>query len=69
MRRNIVLFKLMNLFNGLWLFSAIAVIYFEQVSHSYALAMLAFSLVNISQCCMEIPCGVFSDRISPSVRS
>lgn len=64
MRRNIILFKWMNFFNGLWLFSAMAVIYFEQVCHSYALAMLAFSLVNISQCCMEIPCGVFSDRIS-----
>ena len=64
MRRNIILFKLMNFFNGLWLFSAMAVIYFEQVCHSYALAMLAFSLVNISQCLMEIPCGVFSDRVS-----
>lgn len=64
MRRNIALFKCMNLFNGLWLFSAMAVIYFEQVCHSYALAMLAFSLVNLSQCLMEIPCGVFSDRVS-----
>lgn len=63
-RRNIVLFKFMNFFNGLWLFSAMAVIYFEQVCHSYALAMLAFSLVNISQCLTEIPCGVFSDRVS-----
>ena len=63
-RRNIFLFKCINLFNGLWLFSAMAVIYFEQVCHSYALAMLAFSLVNISQCLMEVPCGVFSDRVS-----
>ena len=63
-RRNVFLFKCLNFFNGLWLFSALAVIYFEQVCHSYALAMLAFSLVNISQCCMEIPCGVFSDRAS-----
>lgn len=63
-RRNIFLFKCMNFFNGLWLFAAMAVIYFEQICHSYALAMLAFSLVNLSQCLMEIPCGVFSDRIS-----
>lgn len=63
-RRNIFLFKCINFFNGLWLFSAMAVIYFEQVCHSYALAMLAFSFVNLSQCCMEIPCGIFSDRIS-----
>lgn len=63
-RRNIVLFKFMNFFNGLWLFSAMAVIYFEQVCHSYALAMLAFSFVNLTQCFMEIPCGMFSDRVS-----
>lgn len=63
-RRNIVLFKIMNFFNGLWLFAALAVIYFEQVTQSYALAMLAFSLVNISQSISEIPCGMFSDRIS-----
>lgn len=63
-RRNIALFKCMNFLNGLWLFSALAVIYFDQVTHSYALAMLAFSLVNISQSIAEIPCGMFSDRIS-----
>ena len=41
-----------------------AIIYFEQICHSYALAMLAFSLVNITQCLAEVPCGVFSDRVS-----
>ena len=39
-------------------------VYFDQVTHSYAMAMLAFSLVNISQSLTEIPCGMFSDRIS-----
>ena len=47
MRRNIVLFKCLMFFNGLWLFSPLAVVYFDQVTHSYAMAMLAFSLVNI----------------------
>lgn len=64
MRRNIFLFKCLMFFNGLWLFSPLAVVYFEQVTNSYALAMLAFSLVNISQSLAEIPCGMFSDRIS-----
>ena len=64
MRRNIVLFKCLMFFNGLWLFSPLAVVYFDQVTHSYAMAMLAFSLVNISQSLAEIPCGMFSDRIS-----
>lgn len=64
MRRNILLFKCLMFFNGLWLFSPLAVVYFEQVTHSYAMAMLAFSLVNIAQSLAEIPCGMFSDRIS-----
>ena len=63
-RRNIALFKIQNFFNGLWLFSALAIIYFEQVTGSYSLAMLAFSFVNIGQSLAEIPCGIFSDRIS-----
>lgn len=63
-RRNIALFKIQHFFNGLWLFSALAIIYFEQVTGSYSLAMLAFSFVNIGQSLAEIPCGIFSDRIS-----
>ena len=63
-RRNIALFKIQHFFNGLWLFSALAIIYFEQVTGSYALAMLAFSFVNIGQSLAEIPCGIFSDKIS-----
>lgn len=54
----------MNFFNGFWLFSPLAVIYFEQVTHSYALAMLAFSLVTLTQSLAEVPCGMFSDRCS-----
>lgn len=63
-RKNILLLKFMSFFNGFWLFSPLAVIYFEQVTHSYALAMLAFSLVTLSQSIAEIPCGMFSDRCS-----
>lgn len=64
MRYNIVLFKFQNFFNGLWLFSALAVIYFEQITGSYATAMLAFSFVNLFQSLAEVPCGMISDRIS-----
>ncbi len=64
MRRNIVLFKFQKFFNGIWLFSALAVIYFEQITGSYATAMLAFSFVNLFQSLAEVPCGMVSDRIS-----
>ena len=64
LRRNIILLKYHNFFNGLWLFAALAVIYFQQVTGSYSLAMLAFSFVNLSQSLAEIPCGMFSDRIN-----
>lgn len=62
-RRNLYLFNLHHFCAGLWLFSALAIIYFEQITGSYALAMLAFSMVNLSQSLMEVPCGVISDRI------
>ncbi len=64
LRRNIALFKVYELCFGLWLFSAVAVIYFARVTNSYALGMLVFSFVSISQSIAEIPCGMFSDRIS-----
>lgn len=49
---------------GLWLFSPIAIIYFKDVTGSYALGMLVFSVISISQCLFEIPCGMVSDRFS-----
>ncbi len=62
LRRNISLFNLYNLFNGLWLFSALAVVYFQEVCSSYTLAILAYSLVSLTQSISEIPLGVISDR-------
>ena len=62
MRKNIYLLNFYHLMSGLWLFSALAIIYFQRITGSYTLAMLAFSLVNLTQSIMEIPCGMFSDR-------
>lgn len=62
LRRNIYLFNLYSLFNGLWLFSALAVVYFQEVCQSYTLAILAYSLVSLSQSITEVPLGVISDR-------
>lgn len=62
-KRNIILFKLASFFDGLWPLSPLAVIYFEQITDSYATAMGIFSISNILQSVMEIPTGIVSDRI------
>lgn len=40
-----------------------AVLYFQQVTGSFALGMSVFSLVFISSALLEIPTGIFSDKI------
>ncbi len=62
LRRNFFLFNIYNLMNGLWLFSALAVVYFQEVCHSYTAAIFAYSLISLSQSLSEIPLGVISDR-------
>ncbi len=43
--------------------STLAVIYFEKITHSYALAMLVFSLSALITMFLEIPFGIMSDKI------
>lgn len=62
-RRNIFLFKLYFLLGDLWPLSALAIVYFQQISGSYALAMGVFSVANLVQSISEIPTGVMSDRL------
>lgn len=62
-RRNILFYNIYSFLSGLWLFAALSVVYFEQITNSYALAMLAFSFVNLAQSLMEVPCGMISDRL------
>ena len=62
-QRNIPLLKIDAFLSGLWPLSALTVIYFEQITHSYALAMLVWSLSAITQTLTEIPTGIFSDKI------
>lgn len=64
MRKNIVIMKLYYLFTGMWLFSALAVVYFQDVCKSYTLAILAYSLISIVSGIVEIPLGILSDRKS-----
>ncbi len=62
-KRNLVLFKADNFFNGLWPLCAVAVIYFESITHSYTLAMLTFSMINLAQSVAEVPTGIVSDKL------
>ena len=61
-RKNIGLFKI-DAFLGVWPLSALAIIYFQQITHSYALAMLVWSVSNLVQTFSEIPTGIYSDKI------
>ena len=61
--RNVTLLKLDNFLAGLYALSMVLVIYFESITKSYAEAMLIFSISSIIKVIMEIPTGVFSDKI------
>ncbi|MDO8610268.1 MAG: hypothetical protein Q7R95_06995, partial [bacterium] len=61
--------KLFTLFYSLYnfrLYSVLAVIYFFQITHSYALALSIFSISQISQGIWEIPLGYYSDKFGRS---
>lgn len=61
--KNIKLMTWFNFFTDFRLFSPIAIIYFSQVSGSFALGMSIFSVTMISAAFFEIPTGVISDHI------
>ena len=63
MHKNIKLLALFNFFTDFHLFSAILIIYFAQVTGSYALGMSLFSVAMVSSALFEVPTGVFSDYI------
>lgn len=61
--RNIRLFYWFNFFTDFRLYAPIAIIYFAQVTGSYALGMSIFSITMVSSALFEIPTGVLSDRM------
>ena len=62
-RRNIFLFKLYYLFADMWPLAALAIVFFQRITGSYAFALGVFSIVNIVQSVAEVPTGVISDKI------
>lgn len=62
-RRNILLFKLYYLFASMWPLSALAVVYFQQITGSYVFALGMFSILSVVQSIAEVPTGILSDKI------
>jgi MFS family permease len=62
-RRNIRLLAAFNFCNDFRVYAPIMVIYFQQVTGSFALATLALALAKIASSAFEVPTGVFSDFI------
>lgn len=63
MHHNVKLLTWFNFFTDFKLYGPIAIIYFAQVSGSFALGMTIFSIAMISSALFEIPTGIFSDKI------
>lgn len=63
LEKNIKLLKLFNFFTDFKLYAPIAIIYFSQISHSYALGASIFSIAMISDALFELPTGLYSDII------
>lgn len=61
--RNIRLLGWFNFCADFRVYNAIAVIYFAQVSGSYALGIGVFSVAKLSSAIFELPTGVFSDYL------
>lgn len=63
MNSNIRLLSWFNFFTDFIFYAPIAVLYFAEVSGSFVLGMSVFSIVKVSSALLEIPTGIFSDKI------
>lgn len=60
---NVRVFTWLNSLHGIRFYTPIAILYFAQVTGSYALAATVLSVAFIAQAVMEVPTGIISDRI------
>lgn len=63
LRRNLDLMPIGALLGSTQLFYPIAVLAYREVTGSFANAMGVFAVMSVSQALLEIPTGVFSDKI------
>jgi len=60
---NVKLLAMHNFLLDLRFYTPVAILYFAQVTGSFALGMSIFSMAMVSSAVFEIPTGIFSDRI------
>lgn len=69
LRRNLDLMPIGALLGSTQLFYPIAVLAYREVTGSFANAMGVFAVMSVSQALLEIPTGVFSDKIGRRMTS
>lgn len=62
-KKNLKVFAWFNFFTDFKLYTSITIIYFSQITHSFALGMSIFSVANIADAVFEVPTGILSDRV------
>jgi MFS family permease len=62
-QRNIRLLAFFNFLLDFRLYAPVAIIYFERITHSYTLAMSVLAAAMLASAILEVPTGIFSDRI------
>ncbi len=62
-RRNILLLAIFNFLRDFRLYGPVMIIYFQTITQSFALAMSVLSLTMLAAAALEVPTGIFSDRI------
>lgn len=62
-RRNFRLLAWFNFLLDFRLYAPVMIIYFERITDSYALAMSVLGVVMLSAALLEVPTGIFSDRV------
>lgn len=63
MHKNIRLLSWFNFFSDFVFFAPVAIIYFAQITGSYAVGMSIFSIAYLSSAAFEVPTGIISDII------
>ena len=63
LKRNIRILTWFNFLTDFKLYAPVAIIYFSNVSHSYALGATVFSITMVSAAIFDVPAGIYSDII------
>lgn len=61
--KNISTLKWFTFFDGFGLYAPLAIIYYSKITGSFALGISVFSVEMLSAALLEVPTGIFSDKI------